>query len=122
MVYNKHLISLATLDMEYNDYQAMIMKAGELTATYHKHQCDGRFQMSHTTLAQLLKECNQLLHSVKRMQHLSAKIQATVQVDLKRLNHHIAHAVSHAKAMWNADICAKIHNMKMDSQLAWEHI
>jgi hypothetical protein len=45
-----------------------------------------------------------------------------VQVDLKRLNRHIAHAVLHAKAMWNADTCAKIHNMKMDPRLAWEHI
>jgi hypothetical protein len=108
--------------MEYDDYQAMIMKAGELTATRHKRQCDGWFLMSCTTLAPLLKEHNQLLHSVKRMQHLSAKIQATVQVDLKCLNRHIAHAVSHAKAMRNADICAKIHSMKMDPRLAWEHI
>jgi len=76
----------------------------------------------HTTLALLLKECNQLLHSVKHMHYLSAKNQATVQVDLKRLNRHIAHAVLHAKAMWNADICTKIHNMKMDLGLAWEHI
>ena len=63
-----------------------------------------------------------MLHSVKRMQHLSAKMQATLQVDLKRLNRHIAHAVSHAKAMWNTDICAKINNMKSDLLLAWEHI
>jgi hypothetical protein len=56
------------------------------------------------------------------MHYLSAKNQATVQVDLKRLNRHIAHAVLHAKAMWNADICTKIHNMKMDLGLAWEHI
>jgi hypothetical protein len=74
MVYNKHLISLTTPDMEYDDYQAMIMKAGELTTTHHKRKGDGWFQMSCTTLAPLLKEHNQLLHSVKRMQHLSAKI------------------------------------------------
>ena len=122
MVYNEHLASLTTPDMEYDDYQATIMKAGELTATHHKRQCDGWFQMSRTTLAPLLKERNQLLHSVKRMQHLSTEIQASVQADLKRLNRHIAHAVSHAKAMWNADICAKIHDMKMDPRLAWEHI
>ena len=42
MVYNKHLISLTTPDMEYDDYQyqAMIMKAGELTTTHHKRQCE----------------------------------------------------------------------------------
>jgi hypothetical protein len=122
MVYNEHLISLTTPDIDYNDYQSIIMKAGEFTATPHKRQCDGWFQMSHTTLAPLLKGCNQLIHSVKRMHHLSAEIQATVQVDLKRLNRHIAHAVLRAKAMWNADICTKIHNMKMDTRLAWEHI
>jgi hypothetical protein len=122
MVYNVHLISLTTSDMEYDDYQTMIMKARELTATHHKHQCDGWFQMSCTTLALLLKECNQLLHSAKRMHYLFAKIQATIQVNLKRLNCHIAHAVLHDNAMWNADTCAKIHNMKMDPRLAWEHI
>ena len=121
-MYNNHLISLTTPDINYNDYQEIIMKAGEITTTHHKSQCDGWFQMSHTTLAPLLKESYQLLHSVKRMHHLSAKIQATVQVDLKHVNHHIAHAVLHAKAMWSADICAKIQNMKMDPRLAWEHI
>jgi hypothetical protein len=45
-----------------------------------------------------------------------------MQADLKRLNRHIAHAVSHAKATWYAEICSKIHNMRMDSCLAWEHI
>jgi hypothetical protein len=122
MVYNEHLISLTTPDIDYNDNQSIIMKAREFTATHHKRQCDGWFQMSRTTLAPLLKGCNQLLHSVKCMHHLSAEIQATVQVDLKHLNCHIAHAVLHAKAMWNADICAKIYNTKMDLRLAWEHI
>ena len=41
MVYNKYLITLTTLDMECNDYQAMIMKAGELTVTHHTCQYDG---------------------------------------------------------------------------------
>jgi hypothetical protein len=45
-----------------------------------------------------------------------------MQADLKRLNLHIAHAVSHAKATWYAEICSKIHNMRMDPRLAWEHI
>ncbi len=45
-----------------------------------------------------------------------------MQSDLKRLNHHISHAVSHAKATWYADICQKIHDMKFNPQLAWEHI
>jgi hypothetical protein len=121
MVNNEHLLSLTTLDIDYDDYQAIIMKARELTATHHKRQCDGRFQMSCTTLALLLKERNQLLHSIKHMHHLPAKIQATLQVDLKCLNCHIAHTVLHAKAMWNADTCTKIHNMKMDPHLAWEH-
>jgi len=103
MVYNnEHLSSLTTPNIHYDDYQAIIIKAGELTTTHHTRQCNGWFQ----------------IHNV----NLSSEIQATVQVDVQRLNCHIAHEVSHAKAKWNAGICAKIHNMKMDSQLAWEHI
>ncbi len=37
-VYNKHLISLTTPNINYNDYQSIIMKARELTATHHKCQ------------------------------------------------------------------------------------
>ncbi len=45
-----------------------------------------------------------------------------MRADLKWLNRHIAHAVSHAKVTWYADICQKIHDMRMEPRLAWEHI
>jgi hypothetical protein len=108
--------------MDYNSYQEVILQAGALTATHHKCQCKGWFQMSHTTLAPLLKERNQVLHATKHAHHLPAEIQATMQADLKRLNHHIAHAVLHAKAVWYADVCSEIHDMRMEPHLAWEHI
>jgi hypothetical protein len=78
--------------------------------------------MSRATLAPLLAERNQVLHTIKRTHHLSSDAQATMQADLKCLNCHIAHVVSHAKATWYAEICSKIHNMRMDPCLAWEHI
>jgi hypothetical protein len=78
--------------------------------------------MSCTTLAPLLRECNQVLHTTKRAHHLPPDIQATMRADLKHLNHHIAHAVSYAKATWYADICSKIHDMHMEPRLAWAHI
>jgi hypothetical protein len=43
MMYNKHLLSLTTLDMDYDSYQEVILQAGALTATYHKCQCKGWF-------------------------------------------------------------------------------
>ncbi len=122
MVYNKHLLSLTTLDMDYNSYQEVILQAGTLTATHHKSQCKGWFQMSRTTLTPLLKEHNQVLHATKRAHHLPAEIQATMQADLKRLKHHIAHAVLHAKAAWYADVCSKIHDLCMEPRLMWAHI
>ncbi len=69
MVYNKHLLSLTTLDMDCNSYQEVILQVGALTATHHKRQCKGWFQMSCTTLAPLLKERNQVLHATKPTTH-----------------------------------------------------
>jgi hypothetical protein len=122
MVYNKQLLSLTTPGIEYDDYQEIILAAGMLTATHHKRQCNGWFQMSQAVLAPLPKECNEVLHATNRCHHLPAAIQATMGADLKWLNRHIAHAVSHAKATWYADICQKIHDMRMEPRLAWEHI
>jgi hypothetical protein len=113
MVYNEHLLSLTTPDMDYDSYQEIILQAGALTATHHKRQCDGWFQMNRTTLAPLLKECNQILHTTKCAHHLHSDIQATMRADLKHLNRHIVHAVLHAKATWHADICSKIHDMRI---------
>ncbi len=107
MVYNKHLLSLTTPDMDYGSYQEVILQARALTATHHKHQCERWFQLSRTTLAPLFKEQNQVLHATKCAHHLPAEIQATMQADLKCLNRHIAHAVLHAKAVWYADVCLK---------------
>ena len=45
MVHNKHLSSLTTPDIDYNDYQAIIIKAGELTATHYYRQFDRWFQI-----------------------------------------------------------------------------
>jgi hypothetical protein len=113
LVYNEHLLSLTTPDMDYDSYQELILQAGALTATHHKRQCEGWFQMSRATLAPLLKECNQVFHATKRAHHLPPDIQATMRADLKRLNRHIAHAVSHAKATWYVNICSEIHDMRM---------
>jgi hypothetical protein len=122
MVYNKHLLSLTTPGINYDDYQETILNAGKLTATYHTRQCPGWFQLSRTTLSPLLMERNEVLHATNRCHHLPAAIQATMRTNLKQLNRHIAHAVSHAKATWYAAICQKIHDMNMDPKLAWEHI
>ena len=122
MVYNKHLLSLTTPGINYDDYQETILNAGKLTATYHTRQCPGWFQLSRTTLSPLLMECNEVLHATNRCHHLPAVIQATMRANLKQLNRHIAHAVSHVKATWYAAICQKIHDMNMDPKLAWEHI
>ena len=45
IVHNKHLSSLTTPDIDYNDYQVIIIKAGELTATHHNRQFDRWFQI-----------------------------------------------------------------------------
>ncbi len=108
MAYNEHLTLLTTPNMEYDDYQEIIFQAGVLTATHHKCQCEGWFQMSRITLAPLIKECNVILHAINCK--LPIVTQDIMQVKLTCLNHHVAHAVTH-KAKWYADICSKIHDM-----------
>ncbi len=121
-MYNEYLLQITNNNMDYDSYQEAILQAGALTATHHKKQCTGWFQMSRATLAPLLTERNQVLHALKCTHHLSPDIHATMQSDLKQLNRHIVHAVSYAKATWYADVCSKIHNMRMDRRLAWAHI
>ncbi len=103
-----------TAPMQWDDHQEISLKAGVITATTHKHQCKGWFQMSHSTLTPLYANCNTLKHAIKHNSHLSPAIQATMQSDLKHLVRHISHAVLHAKAKWYADVCKKIHDMKFD--------
>jgi hypothetical protein len=121
-VYNEHLLSLTTNGIKYDEYQNAILQAGQVTAMYHKRQCEGWFHNSWLILAPLLTEQNEILHATRQYHHLPLDIQSAMQADLKRLNKHIAHAISHAKATWYADICQKIHDMQMDPRLAWEHI
>ena len=78
--------------------------------------------MSRATLAPLLKERNEVLHATNKCHHLSTDIQHILQTNLKLLNRHVAHAISHAKATWYAHICQKNHDMNMEPRLAWEHI
>ncbi len=120
MVYNEHLTLLTTPNMEYDDYQEIILQAGVLTATHHKRQSEGWFQMSRITLAPLLKERNEILHAINH--ELPIVTQDIMQAELKCLNRHVAHAVTHAKAKWYADICSRIHDMQMEPRLTWEHI
>jgi hypothetical protein len=121
-IYNEHLLMLMTGWTQWDEHQELILQVGALSATTHKRQCKGWFQMIRSTLAPLYSKRNTLKHAVKHMSHLSPAIQATMQSNLKRLNRHISHAVSHAKATWYADICQKIHDMQFDPHLAWEHI
>jgi hypothetical protein len=51
MVYNKHLQSMITPEMDYDKYNAAILKAGELTMAINKRKCEGWFQLSRATLA-----------------------------------------------------------------------
>jgi hypothetical protein len=122
-MYNRHLLMLMTMQpTQWDVHQELILQAGALTATTHKRQCGGWFQMSRSTLAPLYTERNTLKHAIKHASHLPSAIQATMQFILNRLTRHISHAVSHAKATWYADICQKIHDMRFDPRLAWEHI
>jgi hypothetical protein len=75
---------------------------------------------SRITLAPLIKERNEILHAINS--ELPIVTQDTMQAKLKHLNRHVAHAVTHAKGEWYANICSKIHDMQMEPRLTWEHI
>jgi hypothetical protein len=65
--------------------------------------------MSQIMLAPLIKECNEILHAINS--ELPIVTHDIMRGKLKRLNRHVAHAVTQAKAKWYADICSKIHDM-----------
>jgi hypothetical protein len=75
MVYNEHLQSMITPTMDYDEYNAAVLKAGELTMTVTKQKCAGWFQLSRATPVPLLSNRNQLPHAVKRASHLPQSIQ-----------------------------------------------
>ena len=52
-MYNEHLLMLMTGQTQWDNHQELILQAGSLTATTHKRQCEGWFQMSRSTLAPL---------------------------------------------------------------------
>ena len=58
MLYNKHLQSMITPEMDYDEYNAAILKAWELTMTINKRKCEGWFQLNRATLAPLLTNRN----------------------------------------------------------------
>ncbi len=65
----------------------------------------------------------QVLHVTNRCHYLLATIQTTLHANLKQLNRHVAHALSHAKATWYAHLwCQMIHDMNMEPCRTWEHI
>jgi len=73
-MYNKHLLMLMTGPTQWDDHQELILQAGTLTATTHKRQCEGWFQMSRSTLAPLYTERNTLKHAIKHASHLPSAI------------------------------------------------
>jgi hypothetical protein len=46
IIYNIHLTSLTTPEMDFTEFNASIFQAGELTATVLKEKCKGWFQFS----------------------------------------------------------------------------
>ncbi len=88
VVYNEHLILLMIDPMAYDDYQEIILKAGELTTMTHKLRCDRWFHMSRSSLAPLYADCNKLRHTIKHAGHLSPEIQSTLWANFNHLNCH----------------------------------
>jgi hypothetical protein len=122
IIYNGHLTSLTTPDMDFTEFNASILQAGELTANVLKEKCKGWFQFSRDMLNPLLTKQNQLLHTFRCSHNLSDDIVNTIRADLRRAQRRVNDAVSLAKSKWYADLCQKIHDMGMNPRLAWEHI
>jgi hypothetical protein len=93
-MYNKHLLMLMTTGpTQWDDHQELILQAGALTATTHKRQCEGWFQMNRSTLAPLYTERNTLKHAIKHASHLPPAIQTTMQFDLTPYPPHLPRSI-----------------------------
>jgi hypothetical protein len=98
IIYNGHLTSLTTPDMDFTEFNASILQSGKLTATVLKEKCKGWFQFSQDMLNPLLTKQNQLLHTLCRSHNLASDdIVNTIRADLRCAQCHVNDAVSLAK-------------------------
>ena len=119
-IYVQHLKDLTTDNMPYEDFNAAVLQAGELTATIVRTRVEGWFQFSSDTLAPMIAERDQLLHQIR--QESDETILLQLKQALTQKKRHIYDAVGIAKAKYYADLCTKIHDMSMNPKLAWEYI
>ena len=100
-----------------------ILEAGKLTATVIKKKCEGWFQFSANTLPPLIKERNELLHTIRSSSHqLPEAAIINMKSNLQLQHRRIKATVSLAKANWYGHLCSNIHKMSMNPRLAWDNI
>jgi hypothetical protein len=63
--------------MDYDEYNAAILKAGDLTMTINKKKFKWWFQLQCATLTPLLSS-----HAIRQASHLPQSVQSTMQADL----------------------------------------
>ena len=83
--------------MPYEDFNAGILKAGELTATVIRKRVEGWFQFSSDELAPMLKERDQLLHRVRQESNEEAIEQLKLELAQKKRCIHDAISIAKAK-------------------------
>jgi len=121
---NKHLKEMITDDMDYEQFNKSILKAGEMTATIIKENCEGWYQYNRETIAPILDEKNKLLHKYRSLvgNNEPEEMISKVKKELNLKNKHAKEAISLAKARWYNKLSTKIHDMNMNPKVAWEYI
>ena len=85
-----------------------------------KHKCEGWFQFIRETLYHLLKQRNELLHSLNRCsEYIPEHIADHMKSELKPLQNHINDMTELAKSMWYYELGFKIRDMNMNSRAYW---
>ena len=108
--------------MSYNNFCEAVVCAGKETAIAIDQKCEGWFTASEDILAPVIQEKNHLRHRLHDSGSLNPNVIAAIKTQLKLVNKCNHDLVEMAKAKWYKGVCSKIHEMKMDSRLAWEYI
>ena len=85
-----------------------------------KHKFEVWFQFSRKTLAPILEQRNELLHSLnRRSKDMPQHIADHTKSELKQLQKYINDMVALANSRLYSGLSCKIHDMNMNPHVAW---
>jgi hypothetical protein len=115
--FNDNLRSLTNPLTCYTDYNAAILKAGEMTAVKTKRMRRGWFELSRDSLQPLCDAKNKAMHNVRSVPEA---IKPMWKQRVKELTKSVREQVEIAKTKWISAMAEKINSLNVSPKEAWQ--